>query len=154
MCIVQVSKCPYCFGPLSGMSGDIGLNQTRKEFVVAVLLFMIVPFSLIFWSLDPASSPVVIPSDVRNKLDRNLEEAIEDLSWNHPHDCQVFIRLTGNITEDMQAVLDTLPSMLIEGISESQARFHAFLKAQLIFDIARMDEVRKIELTSYAIITN
>ncbi|MFW9959236.1 MAG: hypothetical protein ACFFCT_14285 [Candidatus Odinarchaeota archaeon] len=128
------------------------MNQTRKKLVVALLLFMIVPFSIIIWSLDPASSSVVIPSDVRVKLDRNLEEAIGSFSWNHPHNCMVYIRLTGNISEDMQIVLDTLPSHLILEISESQALFQAILNAQQIFDIARMDEVRKIELTTHVTI--
>jgi hypothetical protein len=131
------------------LSGDIGLNQTRKELVVVLLMLTIVPISLVFWLQDPAAYAVIIPTDVRVKLDRNLEEAIESHSWNDLHDCGVYLRLTGNITEDMQTVLDIVPSNLIQGITESQAMFQALLNAERIFDLARMNEVRKIELTQY-----
>jgi len=145
VCIVQVSKCPYGFSPLSGLSGDIGLNQTRKELVVAVLMFMIVPFSLILWSLDPASTPVEIPPDVIDKLGRTLREDILARQWNFLHDCTVHCRSF----EAMEVVIATLDAVVIDSISEYNPRFHAFLRAELIFDLARMDEVTSIVRTEY-----
>ena len=124
------------------------MNQKRKEIVVVTLILSIVPFSHICWSLDPVSSVVTIPADVRSKLSSTLIENIEARWWNFPHDCIVGCKSA----EDMDIVIDSLGTQWVENIWESYSEFQAFLKAEQIFDIARMDEVRSIKLTQYVTI--
>ncbi|MHA2064572.1 MAG: hypothetical protein ACXABY_09355 [Candidatus Thorarchaeota archaeon] len=119
------------------------MNRNRKELVVAFLLFLIVPFSFAYLSLTGFNPRVSVPADVRDKLDGPLIDNIE-AGWRYlPHDCTVRCGTTDN----MYTVIDTIGNESVDSIWESDSSFQSFRTADQIFSLARMDEVRSIELT-------
>lgn len=126
------------------------MKQLRRDFLILASVLCLIGVSALLLSLNrtPHQITVQIPDDIEHKLTQSLIERIEAGTNVTIHDCIIVC----NSTEDTYAVVDTLPSELVEEIWDSLGGFHAFLTPYQIFDLARMDEVVMIDYNGIVVI--
>ena len=109
----------------------------RHLLLVSVVSIMVVFSGAIIWGATRAS----VPDDVRPKLGQDLIDRIQVGTMDTEHDCIIAC----DSSEAMITVIDLLPDDSIERVWESFNMFRAFLTPEQIFDIARMNEVTRID---------
>lgn len=116
----------------------------RHVLLVSVVSIMVVFSGAIIWGATRAS----IPDDVKSKLGQGLIEVIQLGTMNTEHDCIIGC----SSSEAMYTVIDSLQDDSVEKIWKSFGMFRAFLTPEQIFDVARMNEVIRIDYNSEEIV--
>jgi len=124
--------------------GLIMIILRRHLILVSVVSVMVVFSGAIIWGATRAS----IPDDVRSKLGQDLIDVIQLGTMNTEHDCIIAC----SSSEAMYTIIDSLQDDSVEKVWESFGMFRAFLTPGQIFDIARIDDVIRIDYNSEEIV--
>lgn len=113
------------------------MDKSRKYIFLVSVISLVVLSGFILWPFTHVS----VPDDIKSKLGQELIERIQNGTLATTHDCIVVC----SSTEDTHTVVDTLPSESVLDVWELLGGFHALLRPAHIFNIARMDEVIRID---------